>query len=52
MVAVVGDDLSAVATKGFVAPPPKTSSVQVLPVSVSLDFDADLACDWRDGDVW
>ena len=24
----------------------------ILPVSVELDPDGDLACDWRDGDVW
>lgn len=27
-------------------------SVYVLPVSVTVDTGAELACDWRDGDVW
>ena len=26
--------------------------VYVLPVNVELDISEDLACDWRDGDVW
>ena len=26
--------------------------IYVLPVSAELTFDGDLACDWRDGDVW
>lgn len=26
--------------------------VYVLPVDMSLDFDAELTCDWRDGDEW
>ena len=28
------------------------TSVFVLPVGISLDATAELACDWRDGDVW
>lgn len=26
--------------------------VYVLPLSIPLDLDGDLTCDWRDGDVW
>ena len=37
---------------GLVRTPGEEESVMVLPVSVELDFEADLACDWRDGDVW
>jgi aminoglycoside 2'-N-acetyltransferase I len=32
--------------------PEDDGSVYVLPISVELDFDATLSCDWRDGDVW
>jgi aminoglycoside 2'-N-acetyltransferase I len=27
-------------------------SIYVLPLTVPLDLDGDLTCDWRDGDVW
>jgi aminoglycoside 2'-N-acetyltransferase I len=27
-------------------------SVFVLPVGVDVDVEAELMCDWRDGDVW
>jgi aminoglycoside 2'-N-acetyltransferase I len=26
--------------------------ISVMPVSVELTLDGDLACDWRGGDVW
>jgi aminoglycoside 2'-N-acetyltransferase I len=32
--------------------PDDDGSVYVLPGTVPLDLDGDLACDWRDGDVW
>ena len=34
------------------APPTTTARVFVLPVGRDLDPKAELACDWRDGDVW
>jgi len=37
---------------GLVNTPADDGSVFVLPVGVDLDPDADLVCDWRDGDVW
>jgi len=43
---------SVMSPAGIRRTPEEDDSVQVLPVSVSLDFTADLACDWRDGDVW
>lgn len=43
---------SVLSPEGLLRTPDEDDSVQVLPVSVSLDFDADLACDWREGDVW
>jgi aminoglycoside 2'-N-acetyltransferase I len=27
-------------------------SIYVLPVSVALDLEGELTCDWREGDVW
>lgn len=32
--------------------PDDDGGVYVLPVTAALDLDGDLACDWRDGDVW
>jgi aminoglycoside 2'-N-acetyltransferase I len=43
---------SVVAPAGTIRTPDDDGSVFVLPVSVSLDTSAGLACDWRDGDVW
>jgi len=43
---------SVLTPEGIRRTPEEDDSVQVLPVSVSLDFHADLACDWRNGDVW
>ncbi len=31
---------------------PDDDSIFVLPVTVPLDLDGELTCDWRDGDVW
>ena len=43
---------SVLAPAGTTRTPDDDSSVFVLPVGVSLDTAAGLACDWRDGDVW
>ncbi|MGK2865103.1 MAG: GNAT family N-acetyltransferase [Mycobacterium sp.] len=43
---------SVLAPSGTVRTPDDDGSVYVLPISVDLDTSADLACDWRDGDVW
>jgi aminoglycoside 2'-N-acetyltransferase I len=32
--------------------PDEDRSTYVLPVGAALDLSGDLACDWRDGDVW
>ncbi len=37
---------------GIVRTPDDDGGVYVLRGAVSLDLDAELACDWRDGDVW
>ena len=47
--------LSALTPAGTVATPEEQGWVWVLadgPLDVDLDFDAELTCDWRDGDVW
>lgn len=43
---------SALTPTGIVATPEEDGSVFVLPVTAPLDLDAELTCDWRDGDVW
>ncbi len=43
---------AALTPDGPVRTPDEDRSVFVLPVSVDLDPTAELACDWRDGDVW
>ncbi|OKH67142.1 aminoglycoside 2'-N-acetyltransferase [Mycobacterium sp. SWH-M1] len=45
---------SVLTPSGLMRTPDDDSSVFVLPVTSSVDLDAagDLACDWRDGDVW
>jgi aminoglycoside 2'-N-acetyltransferase I len=40
------------APTGVVRTPDDDGSVFVLPVSVELDTDEAITCDWRDGDVW
>jgi aminoglycoside 2'-N-acetyltransferase I len=40
------------APAGTIRTPDDDGSVFVLPVGVNLDTSVDLACDWRDGDVW
>lgn len=43
---------SALTPSGIVATPEEDGSVFVLPVALALDLDAELTCDWREGDVW
>ncbi len=43
---------SVIAPAGTTRTPDDDGSVFVLPVGISLDPAAELACDWRDGDVW
>ena len=43
---------SVLAPSGLVRTPDDDGGVYVLPVGVSLDTAAALACDWRAGDVW
>jgi aminoglycoside 2'-N-acetyltransferase I len=43
---------SALTPDGVVRTPDEDGSVYVLPLSVPLDLDGELTCDWRDGDVW
>ena len=43
---------SVVAPRGLVRTPDEEGWIYVLPVTVELDPDGDLACDWRGGDVW
>jgi aminoglycoside 2'-N-acetyltransferase I len=43
---------SVLAPTGVTRTPEDDGGVYVLPVNVDLDTSADLACDWRDGDVW
>ncbi|TGD89802.1 GNAT family N-acetyltransferase [Mycolicibacterium sp. CH28] len=43
---------SVLAPTGPVSTPEDDGSIFVLPVDVQVDTTAELACDWRDGDVW
>lgn len=43
---------STLAPTGRVRTTDDDGTIFVLPVSVDLDPDAELVCDWRDGDVW
>lgn len=43
---------SVMAPTGTTRTPDDDGSVFVLPVGISLDATAELACDWRGGDVW
>jgi aminoglycoside 2'-N-acetyltransferase I len=43
---------SVMAPDGLTRTPDDDGAIFVLPVSVELDTSAELACDWRDGDVW
>lgn len=44
--------VSALTPAGVVATPDERGAIYVLPGDVRLDLDAELTCDWRDGDVW
>ena len=44
--------LSAITPGGLVACPEEAGWVLVLPAAVPLDLDAELTCDWREGDLW
>jgi aminoglycoside 2'-N-acetyltransferase I len=43
---------SVLAPAGLTRTPDGDRSLFVLPITVELDTAADIACDWRDGDVW
>jgi aminoglycoside 2'-N-acetyltransferase I len=43
---------SVLTTDGIARTPDDDGAVFVLPITVELDADAELTCDWRDGDVW
>ena len=43
---------SVVTPDGLVRTQEEEGFIYVLPVTAGLNPDADLACDWRDGDVW
>ncbi|GAA0213084.1 aminoglycoside N-acetyltransferase AAC(2')-Ie [Saccharothrix mutabilis subsp. mutabilis] len=43
---------SVLAPSGLVRTEDDDGGVHVLPLAVPLDLDGELACDWRDGDVW
>ena len=43
---------SVLAPAGLTRTPDDDNGLFVFPVSVELDTTAEIACDWRDGDVW
>jgi aminoglycoside 2'-N-acetyltransferase I len=43
---------SVLSPEGLRRTPEDDDAVHVLPVTAALDLAGDLACDWRDGDVW
>jgi aminoglycoside 2'-N-acetyltransferase I len=43
---------SVITPDGIRRTPDEDGAIWVLPVSAPLDLDGDLACDWRNGDVW
>ena len=43
---------SVLSPAGPTRTPEDDGSIFVLPVDIEVDAKADLACDWRDGDVW
>jgi len=43
---------AALTPSGVRRTPEEDGGVYVLPVGADLDLSAELACDWRDGDVW
>jgi len=44
--------LSALTPAGVTRTPEEEGAVYVLPGATALDLDAELTCDWRDGDLW
>lgn len=44
--------LSALTPTGVQRTPDEDGCVYALPNTAALDVDAELCCDWRDGDVW
>lgn len=43
---------SAITPHGIRSTPDEQGAIYVLPSSATLDLDAEITCDWRDGDVW
>ena len=43
---------SALTPQGLVRTADEEGCIYVLPVAVALDVSRELACDWREGDVW
>ena len=43
---------SALTPAGVAPTPDADGAVYVFPLGVPLDVARELACDWRDGDVW
>ncbi|GAC1327217.1 MAG: hypothetical protein NVSMB13_13280 [Mycobacteriales bacterium] len=43
---------STLTPTGIVRTPDEDGAIYVLPGAAPLDLDAELVCDWRDGDVW
>jgi len=43
---------AALTPAGLRRTPDADGAILVLPVAVPLDLDGELACDWRDGDLW
>lgn len=43
---------SVITPRGLERTPEDDGSIHVLPLIGSIDLRADLACDWREGDVW
>ena len=43
---------SALTPAGITRTPEEDGGIYVLPVAVALDLNAELSCDWRNGDVW
>ena len=43
---------SALTPRGIEPTPDDDGGIYVLPVTVELDLDGEIVCDWRDADVW
>jgi len=44
--------VSVLGPRGIERCPEEDGSIYVLPVTAELEWSGDLACEWRDGDVW